>query len=127
MANIRMKTTTVLIDDVRVSWFNVNCVHVKKVQDGYIFTIFWKYKAAVKEEKIFTSMNEPELPKYFAKYGLIKFQNWYVNLSKIMIIKENIIYGPQEKTRVNIIFSDGYNITKTLIARDWSWWKQTYA
>jgi ribulose kinase len=86
MANIRMKTTTVLIEDTRVSWFNVNCVHVNKTDTGYMFTIFWKYKAAIKRENIFTTMKEPELPKYFARYGLVKFQEWFVNLGKIMIM-----------------------------------------
>lgn len=121
-----MKTTTVLIEDVRVSWFNVNCVHYQPADDGFMFTIFWKYKAAIKRENIFTPMKANELSKYFEKFGLVKYQDYYVNLSKIMLIKEDPVYGPQDKTRVQLIFNDGFNIMKVLPSEEWSWWKQSY-
>jgi hypothetical protein len=123
---IRKKTTTVLIEDTRISWFNTNCVHINETDDGFMFTVFWKYKASIKRKNIFTTMKENELPKYFEKYGLVKFQDYFINLGKIMIIDEESIFGPKEKAQVSIVFSDGYSITKVVDATEWSWWKKTY-
>ncbi len=122
-----MKTTTVLLSDgKRISWFNVNCVHFVKTKTGYEFTIYWKYKASVKKETVETTMQDNEINQYFARFGLVLFEDYYVNLGKILIITEDQIFGPLEKTKSRMVFIDGYELIKTTEATRWSWWKNTY-
>ncbi len=124
---IRMKSTTVLLSDgKRVSWFNVNCTLAEKTKDGYQFTVFWKYKAAVKKEVLLSTMTVSEINKYFEKFGLVAFNDYYVNLSKILIVTEDQLYGPVEKTKIRMVFIDGYEILVTMESTKWSWWKQTF-
>ncbi len=126
--NVRMKTTTVLLaDGKRISWFNTTHVRIYPIEGGYEFRVYWKYKASIKEE-IFTSpMKENELNKYFARFGIIPLtKNLYVNLAKITIVKEEQVYGPVEKTRVEMIFVDGFQFKELIEASQWSWWKQSY-
>ncbi len=123
---MRMKSTTVLLEDKRVSWFNVNCVRVEQLPDGYNFIVYWKYKASVREELFKTSMKPNEINKYFERFGLVALDDYYVNLSKILITTENQIFGPVEKSRIHMIFDNGYEINKVMEATKWSWWKQTF-
>ncbi len=123
---IRMKSTTVLVGTKRISWFNTNCLTFKKVKTGYEFTVYWKYKASVKKETFETTMQENEINKYFARFGLVAFHEWYINLDKILIITEDQIFGPVEKTKVRIVLVDGFEINKTIEATAWSWWKMSY-
>ncbi len=122
-----MKSTTVLLaDGKRVSWFNVSYVQFKKTQDGYQFTVFWKYKSSIKSETFNSTMQDNEINKYFARFGFVVLEDYYINLSKIMIVTENQIYGPLEKTKFQLIFIDGLTLNKTQESTKWSWWKSTY-
>ncbi len=124
---IRMKSTTVLLSDSkRVSWFNVNCVRFEKTPTGYEFTVYWKYKASVKQEIFETTMSESEINPYFARFGLVPFMDYYVNLGKILIVTEDQIFGPVEKTKVRMVLVDGHEILVTVESIKWSWWKQTF-
>ncbi len=123
---MRMKSTTVLIGNKRVSWFNVNCVQFQKTDLGHEFTVYWKYKASVKKETFDTPMQESEINKYFARFGLVLFHDWYINLAKILLVSEEQIFGPVEKTRARIVFDNGYELIKVIESTWWSWWKQTY-
>ncbi len=128
VSNIRMKSTTVLLGDgKRVSWFNVSHVDVLPTPEGYEFTIKWKYKASVKTEVFKAPMKAHELNKYFARFGIIPFEeDLFINLAEIMIVKEEQIFGPVEKTEVSMIFRDGYEIKRKIESTKWSWWKQQY-
>ena len=132
--NIRKKSTTVLLaDGKRVSWFNVNYLEVVQILDengiksGFEFIVKWKYKASIKSETFFSPMVQNELNKYFARFGIVPLtETVYVNLAKISIVTEEQIYGPIEKTRVKMIFVDGYQFQEKIDSAKWSWWKQTY-
>jgi hypothetical protein len=124
---VRMKTTTVQMNDgKRVSWFNTSYVKITEVDAGYELKIYWKYKASIKSETIETTMSSREMLKYFNRFGLVPLEDYYINLSRIMFIDEEVIYGAIEKSRVHMVFTDGLEITKIVKAQDWSWWKQSY-
>ncbi len=129
--NIRMKSTTTLLSSgKRVSWFNVSYLKYRKLpkEEGYEFTIHWKYKAAIKKEIVTSPMATQELNKYFAKFGIVPLKDGVmVNLDNIMIIDEEPVHGPLEKTRVRMVFVDGFEIKEVMVATQWAWWKQTYA
>ncbi len=123
-----MKTTTVLLaSGKRVSWFNVSYVKAVLVGDEYEFTIYWKYKAQIRKE-IFTSpMKENQLNKYFASFGLVPLvDNVFINLSKVLMIDEEAVHGPVEKTRIRMVFTDGFEMSHVMVATQWAWWKQSY-
>ncbi len=132
VSNIRMKSTTVLLaDGKRVSWFNVSHVLVEPTPDGvvggYTFTIHWKYKASVKTETFTTPMLSIELNKYFARFGIVPLEkDLFINLAEIMIVTEEQLFGPVEKTIMSMVFRDGYEIKRKLESTKWSWWKQQY-
>ncbi len=125
-----MKSTTVLLGNgKRVSWFNTSYVTVKELPDkeGYEFTVYWKYKAAIKKEVFTSPMKTQELNQYFYKFGIVPLKKGvFINLDKILIIDEEQVFGPVEKTRVRIVFTDGFEFKELLVSTDWSWWKQSY-
>ncbi len=125
-----MKTTTVLLaSGKRVSWFNISYVKVNKLpgKEGYRFSIFWKYKASIKEETFDSPMHDNEVNKYFARFGIVPFvDNIYINLASVLTIDEEPVHGPVEKTRVSIVFRDGFKIIKVLESTQWAWFKTSY-
>jgi hypothetical protein len=124
---LRMRTKTVqLADGKRVNWFDVSYTLVTKIQDGYEFTIYWKYKAAIKSETLSTTMADNEVNKYFSKFGLVKWDQYYINLDKVMLINEETIHGAIEKSSVEMVFVDGLYLKRKVPAQEWSWWKQLY-
>jgi hypothetical protein len=122
------KARTVLFSDgKRVNLFEVTHFRTKKLKLGYEFTIYWKYKASIKEEIIRTDHASFDPSKYFKQFGFAPFtENIYVNLAKIMIIEEEQVFGPVEKTKVRIVFSDGFQIIEKLESTRWSWWKSSF-
>ncbi len=95
--------------------------------EGYQFSIYWKYKASIKEEVFISPMQDSELNKYFARFGIVPLvEDIYVNLASIMTIDEEPVHGPVEKTRVSIVFRDGFQFKKVMAATQWTWFKSTY-
>ena len=121
---------SLLANGKRVNWNQVTHVRAQKSidGDGYELKIYWRYKAAIREE-IFKHMasNDGQLNEYFKGFGFAPLnQGLFINLQKIMMVDEEQKYGPVEKTRIHIIFSDGMQIKETLESVQWSWFKKSF-
>jgi len=122
-----------MADKKRVSWFNVSYVENKKLNitddgiDGYEFTIRWKYKAQIRKETFRSGMKHNEINKYFAGFGLVPFfDDIMINTSKVLFMTEEQVFGPIEKTRVHITFTDGLELNGLIVSTQFSGWKQSF-
>jgi len=117
--------TVMTFSGTRVNWRNVSYFEIKDT-DSNTIGIKWKFKASIRTE-IVEINPETDYYKYFKQYGLVKFEDTFVNLYKILTIDEEPVHGPIEHTKVRIVFTDGFELTRTLRSADWVWWKTTYA
>ena len=121
------KARTVMTQSgLRINWKRVSYFSLEATKEHYIVGIRWKYKASLRTEYINLNI-ETDLYKYFKQHGLVKFEDIYVNLNKILLIEEKAVHGPNEKTRVRLLFEDGFEVIRIFKSTDWVWWKTTYA
>lgn len=129
--------TVVSANGVRINWANVSYFDVSTViekdpdtleeKSEYQILVKWKFKASIISEDIRMSI-DTNLPRYMKTFGLIPLgSEKYINVSKILLINEEAIHGPIEKTRVRIVFTDGFEIKETLSTEHWVQWKQAHS
>ena len=122
-----MKANTIMMTNgVRVNWRQVSYFTYTKTDDGFEFKVKWKYKASIRTETLILK-KDFNLNSYFKQYKIVLFNDLWVNLTKIMIIEEEAIHGPEEKTKVRMVFVDGFELIQTMPADKWARWKTTYA
>jgi len=126
--NIVRARTILLSNGVRINWKNISYFTVEETKPIFKANIRWKYKAGLMEEIIEVGGEDFDPYKYFKKFGIVSLsEDVYINLNKIMLIKEKTVHGPIDKTTVRIVFNDGMQIIKKLDSKYWSWWKDTYS
>ncbi len=123
-----MKARLSLLDDKRVNWMNITHTRILKVNDGFELSIYWRYKASIKQEIFLQrSTDLGQLNTYFQKFGFAPMTpDLFINLSKIMILTEEQMFGAVERTRVKITFEDGFQINEVMESSNWSWFKQSF-
>jgi hypothetical protein len=115
---------------VRINWNNIGYLDMvdNSADDGYTFIVRWKYKASIRREEIKLKKPNVTLFNYFKQYNLIElFNGTFVNLSRIMLIEEKAVHGPQEMTLVRMVFLDGFELIKKIPADKWQSWKSLHA
>jgi len=124
-----LRTRTLLVGDTRVNWNNVSYFELgddaEQPDVYYSIGIKWKYKASIKTEYLKLS-KETDLYAYFKRFDTVKLGRYYINLSKIITLSEENIHGPTEKTRIRLVFTDGFELVETINTDVWVWWKTTY-
>jgi len=119
--------TTLTADGKRINWSQVTHIDLKREGGVLIGRFKWKYKASIKTEEVALNLKDTEIAKYFKHYNFAPLTNdLYINLDKIMLIEEEQKFGPIEKTRVRMLFLDGFEVFKNVESVRWSWWKTSF-
>ena len=123
-----MRAKTILTaDGKRINWHQITHVDLQREGGVLIGKFKWKYKASIKVEEIALNLKDTEIGKYFKRYNFAPLTTEiYINLDKIMLLEENQIFGPTEKTKVRILFLDGFELYKVIESVRWSWWKTSF-
>ncbi len=125
-----LKARTILMSNgIRINWRNIAYLEIDSQDtDGFSCIVKWKYKASIRSEVIELKKPDTNLVNYFKQYSIVQLTSeCYVNLSRIMTISEETIYGPQDITQVRIVFLDGFEVIKKIPSEKWQWWKTNYA
>ncbi len=116
-------------DGKRINWRLIPYIRVSPIEgrDGFNFEFHWKYKASIKKETTQWTGTQLDPIKHFRPFNIVELKsNLFINLNTILCIEELAVHGPVEKTKVNIIFSDGVTLTEVFEATGWAWWKTTF-
>jgi len=126
--NIVRARTVLHSNSYRINWRNVGYLELTKKDKKYTATIYWKYKAGIMKEPLEIGGEDFDPHKFFKQYSIVALTDTkYINLSNIMLIKEDYIYGKIDNVKVVIILTDGFKVEAKIEAKKWSWWRETYA
>ena len=117
----------VTADRKRINWSQITSVSLSREDGVLIGKIKWKYKASIKTEEFALNLKDHEIGPYFKRVNFAPLTtNLYVNVEKIMMIEEDQIFGAVEKTKVRMLFLDGFEISEKMEPAQWSWWKTSF-
>jgi len=131
MGNIKKYMGLTLVSSGhRINFRNVNMVKFQLVDNIYVMSFRWKYKASIRTEEF--QLKNPDgfqLNDYFKQWGLIPFgPDAFINPNGIIMIEEvNHIRGPIDYTQLRLIFTDGYEYNHKIKSDYWNWWRSNFS
>ena len=109
------------LGDLYVNWKNVKYVECLPKEDKYLIRHQKDAAGLVHHETIFELKND--LIKQFPRFGLIKLENYWINIDSILLIEEHIM---ESTVKLLIAFESTDSLVINTKIGYWKNWKITY-